>query len=114
MNLTVSNISKLSGVARKTVYRALRGGATQESLVRIQNAICKITGKKISVNEISMGKYSTNKIVNKLCNEITYKKKRSTNVINRCVLNNYDSSFSCSMDVFPDSYSSVSDFRILI
>lgn len=114
MNLTVSNISKLSGVARKTVYRALRGGATQESLVRIQNAIYKITGKKIPVIEISMGRYSRNKLLNKLCNEITDKKKRSTNVINRCVSSNYDSSFSCSMDVSLDPYSSVSDFRILI
>lgn len=114
MDLTVSNISKLAGVTRKTVYRALRGGATREYLMRIQNAIFEITGKKIAVNEISMGKYSTNKIVNNFCNKIKCKKMKSNNEINRCICDTYDFSFSAPVDVYSDSYSTVSDFHILI
>ena len=104
MELTILNISKLAGVTRKTVYRALRGGATRESLMRIQNAIFKITGKKIAVNEISMGQYSTNVTIKNLCD-----KKYKTNVINNfyetcCYADVYDAYDCTSFDDHSDQY----------
>lgn len=58
-----------------TVYAALRGGATPDSLARIQTAIKIITGKKISVVDISMGKYSKNSFIRFISKKINVKKQ---------------------------------------
>lgn len=107
MELTVINISKLSGLARKTVYKALRGGAKPSSLLKMQNAIFNITGKKIPVIDISMGLYSNSTLINSLCKKISCNKHVTINANNCCT---YDDFSDTSFDI--SSCNTLEDFHI--
>lgn len=107
-NLSITDISKLSGLTRRTVYRAFTGRSTPDSLIRIQTAIYKITGRKIPVMDISMGQYSSDYFIKKICKKIKPRKHGIT-----CEVTAY----SCGVyDIRPCTFcsDSYSDFRILL
>ena len=65
-SLTISKISESSGLSRKTVYKVLRGRASEASALKVCKAINSLTAKKITVNELRMGEFSSSLLVRQL------------------------------------------------
>ena len=76
--LTISKLCKEVGVNYKQLYRALLGLGSGRLYSRIQTGIFKLTGLKVSVNDISMGRYSYSPVVRQLCNRFVNKQTVKT------------------------------------
>jgi hypothetical protein len=61
-----------------------------------------------------MGQYSTNELVNNLCNKIKCKKMRFKKEINTYFSDTYDFYFSSNFDVCSCSYTDSADLQLLI
>ena len=107
--LSVTEISKVSKLSRKTVYNVFRGTASLKSVSKVKKAIYKITKKVVKSDELVKGKYSNNSLIKILCKNTEKAKKLKNNTTNSGICffvsclrscdghvdkNRYDSGFS--------------------